>query len=538
MRLRRKAACIVLTMLAVALVTSQTTLHSQSQDRAPQRRQKKRVAVLRGEGQPPTPPSAEEVAGSNKVKHGMEERVRAFRTAQELLRAKGVPFEPSILLEPKWRQKLRPFLAEMPEMQNELSGSGVLKGAHLANVVRLPEKVQLTGDTVIIANRIVFEGTDVLVKGNHAVHFFALDSMETTGGAGKLTIDTSGRGRKEWLEEQQNKAAQPSAGSRDALRPLTERGGFFISKAGYSHALTVTQTIYEDRDGQPGADGEMGLFGQPEENGSDGQNGVDGSCGGDPNGHPGFEGDWGEDGEDGGRGVDGQPGGDAQPATLTITDPNTRTLYVVTARGGTGGNGGGGGYGGQGGNGGRGGNGGNGAACPGCVLGRGGNAGMGGRGGNGGNGGDGGNGGNGGAGSTIVIKYPSGYDRTKVNADASGGGGGTAGGSGVSARRGSAGSNGQPGKGGSALGCGSSNDGSAGATVIGAKGGASGDPGKYGLIGAPGSVTYEQENTGGGGGGGGGYMESPCTPYYWVYYESWDGGQTWDEVDSVYAGCW
>ena len=39
----------------------------------------------------------------------------------------------------------------------------------------------------------------------------------------------------------------------------------------------------------------------------------------------------------------------------------------------------------------------------------------------------------------------------------------------------------------------------------------------------------------GGGGGGGGYY---CTPYYWVYYESWDGGRTWEVVDMSYAGCW
>ena len=47
-----------------------------------------------------------------------------------------------------------------------------------------------------------------------------------------------------------------------------------------------------------------------------------------------------------------------------------------------------------------------------------------------------------------------------------------------------------------------------------------------------------------GGGGGGGlddgyyYYYEPCTPYYWVYYESWDGGETWDLVDISYAGCW
>jgi hypothetical protein len=43
---------------------------------------------------------------------------------------------------------------------------------------------------------------------------------------------------------------------------------------------------------------------------------------------------------------------------------------------------------------------------------------------------------------------------------------------------------------------------------------------------------------GGSGGGGGGYYDYPCTPYYWVYYESWDGGQTWELVDMWYAGCW
>jgi hypothetical protein len=35
----------------------------------------------------------------------------------------------------------------------------------------------------------------------------------------------------------------------------------------------------------------------------------------------------------------------------------------------------------------------------------------------------------------------------------------------------------------------------------------------------------------------GGYYQ-PCTPYYWYYYESWDGGETWGLVDISYAGCW
>lgn len=42
---------------------------------------------------------------------------------------------------------------------------------------------------------------------------------------------------------------------------------------------------------------------------------------------------------------------------------------------------------------------------------------------------------------------------------------------------------------------------------------------------------YQQQY---GGGGDGGY----CTHYYWVYYESYDGGNTWHVVDISYAGCW
>lgn len=52
----------------------------------------------------------------------------------------------------------------------------------------------------------------------------------------------------------------------------------------------------------------------------------------------------------------------------------------------------------------------------------------------------------------------------------------------------------------------------------------------------------EEPNGGGAGGGGGGGgdppPQQPCTHYYWVYYESYDGGQTWREVDTWYAGCW
>lgn len=46
----------------------------------------------------------------------------------------------------------------------------------------------------------------------------------------------------------------------------------------------------------------------------------------------------------------------------------------------------------------------------------------------------------------------------------------------------------------------------------------------------------------GGGGGDPIYPENPggsnCTPYFWVWYISYDNGETWQIADISYAGCW
>src|SRR5207249_821691 len=45
-------------------------------------------------------------------------------------------------------------------------------------------------------------------------------------------------------------------------------------------------------------------------------------------------------------------------------------------------------------------------------------------------------------------------------------------------------------------------------------------------------------------GGSGGSSGAPtkqydaCTEYWWFYYESYDGGASWQYVTSWYAGCW
>ena len=105
----------------------------------------------------------------------------------------------------------------------------------MADVLYLPEKVELTGHLVILARKVIFEGRHAVIKGNHSVYFYPIDLTGMLGTTlevamskqeprfvkasfgrssperfvptlltddWSLTIDTSGRGRKEWLEQQ------------------------------------------------------------------------------------------------------------------------------------------------------------------------------------------------------------------------------------------------------------------------------------------------------------------------------------------------
>ncbi|HEX8719424.1 MAG TPA: hypothetical protein VF736_02170 [Pyrinomonadaceae bacterium] len=497
--------------------------------------------------QRPSPPNPQDPATAALINQAKRQAVAVRQVQRALLDAK-VEFEPHILFTRNWRQRLRPHLARMPEMRKQVFHSGVLKGAKFADTLHLPEKVSVEGDTVIIANNLVFDGDNVTIRGSHGVHIFVLDKVTTASGRGKVTIDTSGVGRREWVEQQ--KAAGRSVAKARAPRPALP-GGFSFVKASYGFApaaaAPAAPAAQTNGDGAWGSDGQPGAYGYNGSDGTGGANGANGACNGDPNGQPGGDGNWGVDGTNGGDGGAGSNGGDGQPITLNISDPNDTTSYVLTAKGGGGGRGGDGGGGGRGGNGGNGGNGGSGAgcACQAGAIGNGGAGGGGGRGGDGGYGGDGGDGGAGGNGGTITVTYPAGYDTNRVSADAGAGPGGAAGTAGLGGQNGYGGSGGAAGSAGSVFACATGSNGTPGQRGNDGSGGTHGSPGAPGGNGAAGAVNFTQNLVDGGGGyepggggGGGGYYDYPCTPYYWVYYESWDGGRSWEAVDSWYAGCW
>lgn len=434
----------------------------------------------------------------------LDRMIANFKKTKELLIKKGVPFNPDILMTPNWRKTLAPHFEQMPEMQEVKIGPGRLKGVQMAHTLYLPEKVELTGDTVILARNVIFEGRDAIMKGwSFSIALYPIDKTGLLGSTlqqalqrsgprfvnanfsrtasrniptnlpvikdGSLTIDTSGFGYKQWLQQQ---------------TVAKSRSGRFVKTA-----HTTQGEVNNGAPGTPGDDGPAGADGPPV---GVGTRGSDGTCGSTSSVNGG-EGGIGPSGNVGLRpsddGAKGGGGGNGGNITFPIPDqPASR--YQFEANGGDGARGGRGGQGGRGSDGGRGGQGGTGANCA-CDQGGSGAGGPGGSGGPAGPGGPGSKGGQGGSGGdagNITISYPSSYDPSNIHTFANGGRAGAGGGRGPAGLPGSLGQGGPGGLSGGASIC--PNQGFGGTT------GQNGSSAGNGAEGAPGPVGERAGNNG------------------------------------------
>jgi hypothetical protein len=406
-----------------------------------------------------------------------EAQERAFKPARELLQRERVPFDPDILKDAEWRRKLAPKLYGMWEMHASRRLGKQLAGLQLADILYLPETVELTGDTVILANKVIFEGRNAVIKGNYNIAVYPVEEVGLLGATmeeamldrgftrkaanfapvsfknapnvkrlipdliqdGGITIDTSGPGYKEWLEKQKRKKNMvPTGFIRTSLTPQGQ-----------------------DHSGSAGAQGDDGAIGATGAAGSPNPSlpGDAAGCPGQSTGYEGFPGAHGGTGGAGSIGGIGHTGGNASSIIFEI--PTYSGTYTFRADGGEGGKGGTGGQGGYGGTGAQGGKGGHGADCS-CPAGNGGVGGNGGRGGKGGNGGSGGPGGTGGNGASIYVTKPSNFVGTIIHSE-SGGAAGIGGGVGHYGFPGASGSGGSGGDPGTNFSC-SPSQGSSGAT--------------------------------------------------------------------------
>jgi hypothetical protein len=76
--------------------------------------------------------------GQQNARTQEDARRKNFEKARNLLVAKGVPFDPEILLTPHWRRTLKPAFDQMPEFQDIRRGTRRLKGVEMAHTLYLP----------------------------------------------------------------------------------------------------------------------------------------------------------------------------------------------------------------------------------------------------------------------------------------------------------------------------------------------------------------------------------------------------------------
>lgn len=536
------------------------------------------------------PPTHDESRLFLRGKNKQANRVLNFMKERKMLIGAGISFNPDILLAKNWQEILQRNYPNFFDSKSSVwLANGKLKGTIIADQVFLRKDTKLEGDTVILARRLVFEGRNVSIKGPYNIAIYTVEGNVTTmpvdgiekPGSYSAQVNTDEFETQFFARNtiQRSKPVSFSAGYdfvkdpqnhiRSRLPSPTYKGNRFISrgvKDGRFYAVFPAGFIEIDtsgpgnkewkesrRDGvmtsnangAPGANGSYPQYPQ----GTRGTDGGDGTVGGQDGSCLGsISGTDGEDGQDGTEGQEGEnapddagDGADGQSITLTINTAEENAINY-SARGGDGGNGQNGAIGGNGGNGGRGKRGGNGTTC-GCQVGNGGKSGDAGKGGNAGSGGNGGKAGSGGNGGSISITYAP--HLITPTGDVSKGRKGIPGQGGVA---------GTPGIGGA--GWNGGNPGSPSCGIFGLTGqlgatGANGNAsnltfsGSDGEDGQDGSVDI-QPLTGGGGGGptycelypsacGGG---PSCTPYFWVYYISWDNGVTWEYQSSEYAGCW
>jgi hypothetical protein len=74
----------------------------------------------------------------------------------------------------------------MPEMGKTETLPPQFSGAKIANIMHLPSKIELTGDTVILANHIVFESKKIEIIGYDDLLVFPMESVLSANNEGRL----------------------------------------------------------------------------------------------------------------------------------------------------------------------------------------------------------------------------------------------------------------------------------------------------------------------------------------------------------------
>ena len=120
--------------------------------------------------------SSVQFRGLSSQKEAVALKKRAFEPALKILQHERIKFDPKLLLDDDWRAKIAPGLANIPEMKAIVQVGEQMGGVYFAGTLLLPERVTLTGDTVILAHELVPTDEDSLINitGPYGLFIFVI----------------------------------------------------------------------------------------------------------------------------------------------------------------------------------------------------------------------------------------------------------------------------------------------------------------------------------------------------------------------------
>jgi hypothetical protein len=121
-------------------------------------------------------------ASAQQNREEQAEKIYAFRRERleklkPLFEQHSIPFSPEVFVKYDWRQRLAPVLESMPEMKMVRTAGRYLSGVYIANALILPEKAEAIDVTFILANHLIFEGSNPGLSGDLFIYPIKSDNV-------------------------------------------------------------------------------------------------------------------------------------------------------------------------------------------------------------------------------------------------------------------------------------------------------------------------------------------------------------------------
>ena len=119
--------------------------------------------------------------------------------ARKTLEKKKIPFDPNIVLNEDWKDRIDPALWDLPEIKENKRVDHPLEGVYVANLLMVGAEIKLKGDTLLLIKELApdDENRDLKISGKGDFFLFLVGKdnkkIRLTGLRGRIMVMTADR---------------------------------------------------------------------------------------------------------------------------------------------------------------------------------------------------------------------------------------------------------------------------------------------------------------------------------------------------------